>query len=128
MADIRQRDEYGEKKYGVRLTPFNGRNFAVDAYQESLDLVVYLRGLIYEQEHNEKHGHTWEGGVRDCIKIVEWRLRLASTTPPVLPGMTEPMTKPNPAFVAALEEVLIFLRAMLERGTSRDPIPVASGE
>ena len=52
MDDIRERDAIGEKKYGVRLQPFNGRDVLKDAYQEALDLVVYLRQAIYERDNN----------------------------------------------------------------------------
>jgi hypothetical protein len=48
LADMRARDKSGKAKYGVPLQPFNGRNPLVDAYQEALDLVVYLRQAIIE--------------------------------------------------------------------------------
>ena len=51
VQDMEDRDKFGEQRYGVRLQPFNGRNSLRDAYQEALDLVVYLRQAIYEQEH-----------------------------------------------------------------------------
>lgn len=50
LTDIRERDAIGQSKYGVRLTPFNGRNSLKDAYQEALDLTVYLRAAVYEIE------------------------------------------------------------------------------
>jgi hypothetical protein len=50
LADIKIRDAVGAKKYGVRLTPGNGRDALVDAYQEALDLVVYLRTALYERD------------------------------------------------------------------------------
>jgi hypothetical protein len=60
IEDIHLRDATGEKKYGVRLQPFNGRNFVQDAYEEALDSIVYLRGAIQEKngpvivtQHNE---------------------------------------------------------------------------
>ncbi len=49
LADIAERDKVGEAKYGVRLTPGDGRDSLVDAYQEALDLVVYLRKDIEER-------------------------------------------------------------------------------
>ena len=49
MTDMQERDSLGIRKYGTRLQPFNGRNALVDAYQEALDLAVYLRQAIYEQ-------------------------------------------------------------------------------
>jgi hypothetical protein len=50
IQDMRERDASGLEKYGTRLQPHNGRNALVDAYQEALDLVVYLRQAIVEQE------------------------------------------------------------------------------
>jgi len=51
--DVEARAQLGEKRYGERLHPFNGRNPLVDAYQEALDLVIYLRQALLEQEHDE---------------------------------------------------------------------------
>jgi hypothetical protein len=48
-ADIKERDKNGQKKYGVRLQSFNGRNAEIDAYQEVLDLIVYFRQMIEEK-------------------------------------------------------------------------------
>ncbi len=50
MRDMVDRDVAGAQKYGVRLQPNNGRDALVDAYQEALDLVVYLRQSIYERD------------------------------------------------------------------------------
>jgi len=50
MADMRERDAEGRRRYGTPLQPFNGRKPLVDAYQEALDQVVYLRQEIYERE------------------------------------------------------------------------------
>ncbi len=50
IADMRLRDAFGEKKYGERLRPHNGRDADVDAYQEALDLCVYLRQKLYERD------------------------------------------------------------------------------
>lgn len=47
-ADMQERHEQGIAKYGVPLRAFNGRNAMVDAYQEALDLVVYLRQALEE--------------------------------------------------------------------------------
>lgn len=41
--DLRVRAEVGRKKYGTLLMAYNGRDPIVDAYQEALDLVMYLR-------------------------------------------------------------------------------------
>ena len=49
IADLQARKAYGLKKYGTLLQPFNGRDAAMDAYQEALDLVVYLRQMLEER-------------------------------------------------------------------------------
>jgi len=49
LRDIHERDELGKRKYGVRLQPFNGRDVLQDAYEEALDLVVYLKQAIIER-------------------------------------------------------------------------------
>lgn len=49
LADLSERVKNGQIKYGVLLTPHNGRRPLVDAYQEAIDLVFYLRQEIYER-------------------------------------------------------------------------------
>lgn len=48
VADIEARAEYGEALYGTRLQAFNKRDALMDAYQEALDLVMYLRQVLAE--------------------------------------------------------------------------------
>lgn len=50
MDDMRARDNFGFQKYGTRLQADNGRDSLVDAYQEALDLAVYLRNEIYRRD------------------------------------------------------------------------------
>lgn len=50
VDDMYARDAEGVKRYGTRLQPKNGRDAAVDAYQEALDLAVYLRQFLYERD------------------------------------------------------------------------------
>ncbi len=54
IQDIESRKEMGLKKYGTLLQSHNGRNFLLDAYEEALDLVMYLRGALEEQAELEK--------------------------------------------------------------------------
>lgn len=56
VQDMIERDSQGAKKYGTRLQPFNGRDGLVDAYQEILDLAVYLRQLIFERHEPLQEG------------------------------------------------------------------------
>lgn len=48
VADMWARKRLGIKRYGVPLQPFNGRSALLDAYEEVLDLAVYLRQLLEE--------------------------------------------------------------------------------
>ena len=50
MVDMAERDKFGREKYGTPLQPHNGRDALKDAYQEALDLAVYLRTAIYERD------------------------------------------------------------------------------
>jgi hypothetical protein len=57
IEDMKCRDDFGRAKYGTPLQINNGRDFLTDAYQEALDLCVYLRGAIEErnkQQHDRK--------------------------------------------------------------------------
>ena len=48
LKDMRDREELGIKKYGTPVQAFNGRDCLIDAYQEMLDCVVYLRQKLEE--------------------------------------------------------------------------------
>ena len=64
--DARERHEFGVKKYGVPLVANNGRNHLRDAYQELLDLIVYLRA------HCELTGcgnHTYQEAIDMAVRI-----------------------------------------------------------
>ncbi len=50
LKDIDEKDKMGKKKHGTRLQPHNGRDSLHDAYQEALDMVVYIRQAIYERD------------------------------------------------------------------------------
>ena len=52
IADMQERDQIGRKKYGTPLKANNGRDALTDAYQECLDLAVYLRQAIEERRAN----------------------------------------------------------------------------
>lgn len=49
IADMQARDRVGRENYGTPLQAHNGRDALVDAYQEALDLCVYLRQVIEER-------------------------------------------------------------------------------
>lgn len=50
MQDMQARHELGIKRYGTPLQANNGRDTLRDAYEEALDLAVYLRTAIYERD------------------------------------------------------------------------------
>ena len=50
IEDMQKRDEVGTQKYNTPLQTFNGRRPLIDAYQEALDLVVYLRQEVEERK------------------------------------------------------------------------------
>jgi hypothetical protein len=54
ISDLQERDKVGRKKYGTTLQSNNGRNALMDAYQEALDLCMYLRQVICETESRKE--------------------------------------------------------------------------
>jgi hypothetical protein len=48
LADMRDRDRLGRERYGQPLQAGNGRRHLIDAYQETLDKIVYLRAWLDE--------------------------------------------------------------------------------
>jgi hypothetical protein len=42
-VDMRERNRIGTAKYGTPLRVWNGRHPVIDAYQEALDLIVYVQ-------------------------------------------------------------------------------------
>lgn len=49
IEDMQARDRFGREKYGTPLQCLNGRDPLVDAYQECLDMAVYLKQAILER-------------------------------------------------------------------------------
>lgn len=48
--DMGTRDDYGNRQYGRPLAPRPGFDALKEAYEEALDLVVYLRTALYERD------------------------------------------------------------------------------
>lgn len=76
-ADIRERDAMGERKYGVRLQPFNGRNALHDIYQEQLDALVYAVQFSLEEYQLHRAG---EDPFFDALHIFQDALRAVEQT------------------------------------------------
>ena len=53
LADMVERAAMGVIKHGMPLQTDNGRDALWDAYQEAMDLCMYLRQAILEQEKSE---------------------------------------------------------------------------
>lgn len=51
VGDMIMRSTIGAERYGTPLRAYNGRDSLIDAYQEALDLAVYLRQAIYERDN-----------------------------------------------------------------------------
>lgn len=51
LQDVQTRIAQGIARYGVPLRPFNGRDALLDAYQEAMDLLFYLRQAIEEARY-----------------------------------------------------------------------------
>lgn len=50
VEDLGARERKGLETYGERLVPHNGRDALWDAYEEALDLCMYLRQAITERD------------------------------------------------------------------------------
>lgn len=71
LDDIRARIELGKKRYGTALRAYNGRSALVDAIQEAIDLVMYLRQLQVQDDatrqevRHEEAAFAYVGGFFD---------------------------------------------------------------
>lgn len=80
IDDMLQRDNKGRSVYGTPLMSHNGRDALIDAYQEALDLAVYLRQEIQERttiqeivdiiKQNSEFKDTTTLNVKDVIKKI----------------------------------------------------------
>jgi hypothetical protein len=103
IADIQERKRLGVERYGVALQPHNGRDALVDAYQEQLDHVKYLR-----QEIEERADHRAEGAAAEREKTVRFARQYAAIV-----GIDSPAT----------EATISDLAAAIERGEHHDTWP-----
>lgn len=55
IADMEERHRFGMAKYGKPLRPFDGRKPLSDAYEEVLDMAVYLRKRMAEDDYRSAH-------------------------------------------------------------------------
>ena len=89
IRDMLDRNSAGVEKYGTPLQAGNGRDALMDAYQEALDLCVYLRQAIEERRamlHVARHGEVtddtfepWEAAIPE--QDVQRREQAATGSP-----------------------------------------------
>lgn len=60
IQDMEQRNKFGIAKYGTPLQAFNGRDSLKDAYEEALDLCVYLKNAMEERDNLERLKNIYE--------------------------------------------------------------------
>lgn len=53
VPDMKKRNRKGIETYGVPLQPFNGRDALLDAYEEALDLMAYLKQADTEKPNGK---------------------------------------------------------------------------
>lgn len=64
VSDIEARKAVGIQRYGTALQPFNGRDAIQDAYEEAMDLTVYLKQVLVERQAAASAVTLLEGFVR----------------------------------------------------------------
>lgn len=62
IKDLEKRREIGIQTYGTPLQAFNGRNGLLDAYEEALDLCVYLRQCLEEDKKENNLSYILRSG------------------------------------------------------------------
>ena len=65
QTDMLARADFGLTKYGELLHAFNGRDPLEDAYQEAIDLVMYLKQLRIEKEDRD-------AALASLIRAIVW--------------------------------------------------------
>lgn len=103
VADIAERKRIGIERYGRALQPHNGRDALVDAYQEVLDLAMYVR-----QEIEERCDHRAYGADAEREKIIRYMRQSAAII-----GIDS----------QEVEAVVCELARQIERGAHHDTLP-----
>lgn len=83
IAMMRARDKQGRAKYGVPLCANDGRNTAMDALQEALDLIAYLRKRRAEGRSSP---HYWQRNVSDIAIALIDEIEREAAPPTASPG------------------------------------------
>lgn len=132
IDDMQARDRFGREKYGTPLQPFNGRDSLTDAYQEALDLVVYLRQRIFEyngtfpriwnalqqevKRINAAHGW-YDTDIHDAVRIALIHSELSEALEGLRHG--NPASDHIPDFNAAEEELADVVIRIMDMAEAR---------
>ena len=76
IEDLQARALTGALKYGKPLQTFNGRDALTDAYQEALDMCMYLRQMIEERKQEVRIMS--DDGQDEAWKKAAWRQQRVS--------------------------------------------------
>jgi thymidylate synthase (FAD) len=71
VQDLIERRDAGTRKYGTPLRTHNGRSALVDAYQEAMDLTLYLRQKVEEERDGNAPAPGIELTDRITVKVVQ---------------------------------------------------------
>ena len=71
IDDMEARDNLGFERYGTRLETHNGRDALLDAYEEALDLAVYLKQAILEKKEKTMQNYK-KGEFCKYIKCISY--------------------------------------------------------
>lgn len=71
---IAERKNFGIEKYGVALQPFNGRPQWVDAWQEILDLIIYLKKESMEDPDSDGFTENLEETALNLALMIKTKL------------------------------------------------------
>lgn len=81
LEDMVKREAFGLKKYNRYVLPFNGRNALQDAYEEVLDLCVYLKQALLEEMGREAASDVesvWKEVMGDLVNFMDAPMDLNS--------------------------------------------------
>jgi hypothetical protein len=77
--DVDARKQLGISRYGVALQAGNGRDALVDAYQEALDLAVYVRQAVEEGRVDRECGDLLASDARNACRRLRRLLDVAAS-------------------------------------------------
>lgn len=115
IADITARRQVGIQRYGTALQAHNGRDMLRDAYEEALDLAIYLRGVLEEREpqgelteDRQSLGEALAAELEAAADQTVWSVLAVS----------------NPERTFTREDIAHSLRARAERRRNGEPEPI----